>query len=542
MANPNKHYHGHETNFSLMIDGKTGLFMAMDQADQGSGDNLMVVHNQQPTKMDNRLVTINALPDDVLYLIFAFHRRIFAPGYPSPITIWKWHRFAHVCRRWRRVIFASPRHLKLGLVITGGRHRTTFDSGCWPPLPIYIWTQTDSADDLTSPDVVAALKHSDRIHKISIKVSTWMFIKSTSWVENSFPALERLSLASESHLDTIVLPTGFLMGGSDGPPRRLRSISLRNVCFPHWLIQSSRDLVSLNFDLIRFDRASSPSVKALVAALSETHRLESLCVNPDIFRPRYPDQRSTRRSSITKNRVVLRALATFDFDGPSGYLEKLVSRIDAPILRHLKVSFSQRVFDLPQLSQFVSRMKNMNSLPHGLSIGFYDEGLFIKHCFRHSDSPPPRKTSFSLELSIKGRRAARDWTASQVLHICGQLSPFTSSVERLWIAIRLTSDGEEGTERWLQLLGAFRGVRDLHLFCWYWHRDPALCMERALEESTKRETAQELFPVLRVIQMNETRRQAWDNHGIAAFVDARRSTGRPLVVCGGPGSVQKPED
>lgn len=67
-------------------------------------------------------------------------------------------------------------------------------------------------------------------------------------------------------------------------------------------------------------------------------------------------------------------------------------------------------------------------------------------------------------------------------------------------------------------------------------------MERALGESTKRETTQELLPVLHILRMNEIRRRAWDNHGIVAFVDARRHTGRPLVVCAGPGSSQEPED
>ena len=67
-------------------------------------------------------------------------------------------------------------------------------------------------------------------------------------------------------------------------------------------------------------------------------------------------------------------------------------------------------------------------------------------------------------------------------------------------------------------------------------------MGRALEESTKRETTHELFPVLRILQMNKTRLLEWGVHGIAAFVDARRRTGRPLVVCEASGSIQEPED
>ena len=63
-------------------------------------------------------------------------------------------------------------------------------------------------------------------------------------------------------------------------------------------------------------------------------------------------------------------------------------------------------------------------------------------------------------------------------------------------------------------------------------------MERALEESTKREMTQEVLPVLRILRMNETRVHECDTHGISAFVDARRRTGRPLVVYEGPRSSQ----
>jgi len=230
--------------------------------------------------MADRLVTINALPDDTLFLIFSFHRRIFAPCYPIHITDWKWHRLAHVCRKWRQAIFASPCHLKLRLVVTGERRRTTLE--CWPPLPISLWSLSDSAIDL-SLEVVTALKRSDCIHEISLHVTNSMFAESTAWVENSFPALEDLSFTSP-HNPT-VLPVGFLMGGSDGAPRRLRNISLRNISFPYWLFPSSHDLVSLYLGLSTFGGAGLPSAEALAAALSETHHLESLFINPYLFNP-----------------------------------------------------------------------------------------------------------------------------------------------------------------------------------------------------------------------------------------------------------------
>jgi hypothetical protein len=92
--------------------------------------------------------------------------------------------------------------LKLRLVITGQRRRTTLE--CWPPFPLCIWSLTDSAYGL-SPDLVTALKHPDRIHGIDLNVSTSMLAKSMAWIENSFPASEDLFLRSRHGGDHQIL-------------------------------------------------------------------------------------------------------------------------------------------------------------------------------------------------------------------------------------------------------------------------------------------------------------------------------------------------
>jgi hypothetical protein len=424
--------------------------------------------------------------------------------------------------------------LKLRLVIPRKRRRTTFE--CWPPFPISIWSKPNNE---LSPgeenDVVAGLKHSDRIHEIDLDISASILSGSTAWVENSFPALEVLELRSSSH-GPLILPNAFLMGGSDGPPRRLREIGLCNVSLPHGLLRSNRDLALLFLRLYHDAGEGSILAESLAAALSETPQLEGLFVESYPPASSYPDQRSPQQFSLADTHVILCALETFGFEGPSEYLEDLASRIDAPILRKFVICFRQSVFDVPQLSQFISRTKQLSSLPRRTSIMFADhQGLIIEHRFMPLEPPPPREP-FLLSLRISRLRAASDWMASWVLHICEQLSPFTSRVEELWICIRLVSKVDENAERWLQLLGVFKGVQDLHLWCSPWDCAPAVQLERALEESTKREMSQEVFPALRILRMNEIRLSEGDTHGISAFVDARRRTGRPLVVHEGPNS------
>jgi len=54
-------------------------------------------------------VTIEMLPEEILLEVFAFD------------LVWKndgWVTLAHVCRRWRSIVFAAPRRLNLHLLCT----------------------------------------------------------------------------------------------------------------------------------------------------------------------------------------------------------------------------------------------------------------------------------------------------------------------------------------------------------------------------------------------------------------------------------------
>ena len=59
---------------------------------------------------------IDILPDDVLLDIFDFYVNL--PQEYS-LELWKeevlWQSLVHVCRRWRNLVFGSPRRLKLRL-------------------------------------------------------------------------------------------------------------------------------------------------------------------------------------------------------------------------------------------------------------------------------------------------------------------------------------------------------------------------------------------------------------------------------------------
>ena len=62
-------------------------------------------------------VNIGVLPDDVLLEIFDLYVVDLSMGGPRP----DWHTLVHVCHRWRCVVFASPRRLRLELLCSNER-------------------------------------------------------------------------------------------------------------------------------------------------------------------------------------------------------------------------------------------------------------------------------------------------------------------------------------------------------------------------------------------------------------------------------------
>jgi hypothetical protein len=82
----------------------------------------------------------------------------------------EWHTLVHVCRRWRNVVFSSPRRLDLRLLCTG-RRPVRARLNVWPALPIIV---AGSLDPTGLPvegadNILAALEHRDRVCQINFQ-------------------------------------------------------------------------------------------------------------------------------------------------------------------------------------------------------------------------------------------------------------------------------------------------------------------------------------------------------------------------------------
>jgi hypothetical protein len=117
--------------------------------------------------MSDQLIPIDVLPDDVLLEIFDFYTIInlsFGGGRETEA----WQSLVHVCRRWRNLVFLSPRRLKLRLYCTRNtRVKDTLD--VWPALPLVITDIRSSSSSSSGMDnIIAALGQSNRVCRVNL--------------------------------------------------------------------------------------------------------------------------------------------------------------------------------------------------------------------------------------------------------------------------------------------------------------------------------------------------------------------------------------
>jgi hypothetical protein len=274
---------------------------------------------QQPTG-EISTPTMATLPGNVLLDIFDFYRNDFDH---TLRPVWKWHLLVHVCRRWRQIIFESPRRLDLNIHCTC-KTPVRKSLGIWPAFPIAVDCRLSfEAGPGDEDNTLAALEQPDRVRylKFDLKNLALEEFKFVAATQKPFPALTHLIILSKPNLNIVTLPAEFL--GSFAP--RLQIVFLRNIVFPTLptLLASASDLIELQLRRIR--RASYISPMAMALCLVQLPRLKTLVIR---FQYSISSTGQTQTPLIT--RIVLPALTNFEFTGASEYLEDLVPLIDAP--------------------------------------------------------------------------------------------------------------------------------------------------------------------------------------------------------------------
>ena len=280
------------------------------------------------------------LTDYVLLEIFDFYR------HTHDDTLWEWHILAHVCRRWRQIVFESPCRLGLKIRCTP-KTPARKNLGIWPAFPIAIDFCSTSFDSIPG-DAIAALEHADRVASLKLDLTASDLRSKTfaTLTSKPFPILTHLILYVEDR-HTSLLPGDFLGGSAP----RLQSIHLRNITFTalQSLLLTASDLVELQ--LRKIPKAGNmiyPS--AMVICLAQLPRLKTLVLQ---FRSAFP--LPVHPHPVTRS--VLPALTNFEFMGTSQYLEEFVAQIDCPRLNQIAILYQIQpaIFQVPQLAKFFNR-------------------------------------------------------------------------------------------------------------------------------------------------------------------------------------------
>ena len=465
-----------------------------------------------------RVLTIDDLSDDDLLAIFDFYvvryqdldllEMVFSDQ-DTKRKIESWQSLVHVCRRWRCLVFGSPRRLNLQLYYDSGRSaKKTLD--VWPAMPLLIKGHIYE----TSVDyVIAELEHNDRVCQIDLKCHTIMQIgKLWTAMQVPFPELAALSLSCTNFSYVPVLPDSFL-GGSAPCLRYLDLDGVQFLRLPKLLL-SSTYLIILYLQQIPHSGYISPKVMA--SCLSMLTSLQLLLL--EFESPQSSPEQENRRSP-PRTRSILPALTFFSFKGVNEYLEELVARIDTPGLGQLSATFFNDIeFDTPELIRFVSR-SSISKAPNEAHVFFDSRTASVKF--------QPHASGFEyFRVNILCREP--DWQLSSLAQICTMSLPLLSTTENLFLNESAHSqlNWKDGIEniKWLELLIPFTAVKNLYL-----SKQFAPRIAPALQEIAGGGTT-EVLSTLQNLYLEGFQPSESVEEGIERFISARRLANHPLTI------------
>ncbi|KAI9512631.1 hypothetical protein F5148DRAFT_1279535 [Russula earlei] len=439
------------------------------------------------------------LPDEVLLEIFALYGGLYRK------KNW-WFKLVHVCRKWRQVVFASPRRLNLQLLCTQFTPaRKMLD--VWPDLPLVIsHDNTACSSPELADNVIAALERTNRVFEIMIYgVPSSLVERFAAAMQEPFPALTYLAFSSHGSSKP-VLPSSFLGGCAP----LLEYLEVENI--PIALFQKLPSCSPSPVTLSLTNNLYIPP-GVIVDCLSGLTRLETFSLIFHSPRSR-PDQTSLRPPMLA--RVVLPSLTSFLFNGVSEYFEDLTARIDTPKLNKLSVSFfNQLIFAIPQLTQFISRIGKFTALDRAeVYFGHHSVTITLK-----VDEETYQNGFLSLSISC----TPLDWQVSALEQVCSSTLQSLPNLKSLhiWHDDRLT-DGVENTQ-WPELLRPFTTLETLIV-----PKYSIPFVERILGALA----GEGVTEAMRTLEWIDIALGPLESipEGIEKFVTARQLSGRPVAV------------
>ena len=447
---------------------------------------------------------INILPDDILLEIFDFYVIIRAHRREE---IEAWQSLVHVCQRWRRLVFGSPRRLDLQLFCatkTQTRMRDTLD--IWPALPLVIGG-SDNPEE--SDNIVAVLERSDRVCHINLDFPSSHSKDVWTALQKPFPELTTLDLSSSNAVT--VVPDSILGGSAP----HLQELWLSGISFPGLpkLLLTTTHLIQLQLNIPPSGYFSLDAIVTVLPALTSLNLFWLQFQSPQSR----PDWASLCPPPM--KRSVLHNLSSLRFTGPSECLEDLVARIDTPQLLALYITlFNQIVFDTPHTTQFISRTPALKALKEARLT--FDN--------RAADVRLSSQASRIEQILVRIPCREFDWQISSLEQVSTLSSPLLSVLEDLYIYEQTYSapDWKDNIENtlWLELLHPFTTVKNLYLSEKFAQRIAPALQELVGGRTTK------VLPTLQNLFLEGLQPSGSVHEGIVTFVSARQLSGHPITV------------
>ena len=282
-------------------------------------------------------LTINHIPDELLLEIFDSYRQAIDHYDQEWSREYVWFNLAHVCRKWRAVMFASVSRLDLGISVGPEKpvQINTILSCPWPIFIDYMLMYRDIAGIALLRMRAVLMHHHDHGRKISFGGTRANFDEFFNVADRAFPLLESLSLDFYDGYEPKI-PDTFLRGPdiSDLHLRRLSfhgSVSLASVS---GFLLSAKALTNLS--LLLGDTAFKSSSEAtLLTCLQGLPCLRRF----DLFISLLHPLNSPSQSSTTKVIVLLSKLTCLYYIGPGVLLDALVAGLSAPSLHDANIHF-----------------------------------------------------------------------------------------------------------------------------------------------------------------------------------------------------------
>ena len=467
---------------------------------------------------------IHNLDDDSLLQIFSYYRLEEEDNWNLRL---KWRKLAHVCQRWRHLVFDSSSLLDMSLRLTN--KSPSIDTLCHlPSLPLVIdyshesWVgraRTRKYED----NIHLGLQRHGRVCRVALRAPSSSLRILLEPMNNPFPRLGDLSLSSTTTEElSPVLPETLRAPF-------LRSLALHGIGLPKGLslLSSMISLSTLTLTHIPDSFYFSPG--CLVTQLQGLYCLEELSIGFASPIPLPSSEEQLLPSPIPP--VTLPALKRLTFQGVSVYLENLVAQINTPLLEQLVLTlFFELAFTLVNLAEFIRRTERFRCLI--TRVIFNKDGVSID--VDHYEQRVIGKSSLYINVNCE----TLDWRTDSAAQVCSALGNVLSAVEELTLdldANAMPSFWEIALDStvWLELLLPFTGVKKLHIGF-----SLMLELSQALE-SVPGELILELLPELRELEV-----QLEFDHAkkvFSAFVEIREFLGRPIHLSALPILHAEPE-